>query len=119
MNWTEFNQHFIVEVNIEGTMDIEFGINTSITHGKNHKSNKITHAKVINKKTYAILKEYSIEMNSIEMRTVNNELKEFIMNDFRIENREEVHLRNKHIDNWDLEDKYVDELEKMEEQLVG
>lgn len=84
MTWEEFNQIYLIEARIVGTVDVAFDDNTPVyAIGKPSISN-IQIARIINRMNLQIEKEYEFYLDSEDVRSIDNELKKNIVRDFGI-----------------------------------
>lgn len=85
MNWSEFHEKYILEADITGTVDVQFFDNTPLFPINCPRFSQIRKVRVLDKKTFKLVKEYVIPLNFEQIRQVNNPLRNSIMKDFNIE----------------------------------
>lgn len=84
MTWEEFHKHYVIEVFSTGTVLAQFMDNTPLYPLEKPTLSKISYARVLDKFTQQTVREYPIELNNVELRSVNNRLRRLIIRDFQI-----------------------------------
>lgn len=84
VKWREFQQNYLVEVETFSTVNIQFDDNTPLFTVRQPSIRKIMKARVLDKRFLKTIREYPIELDSLEIRTVENKLRKLIMRDFQI-----------------------------------
>lgn len=85
MNWTEFRKDYLIEVDALSTVDVAFDENTPMFALKKPDIQKVVKARVLNKKTFQLVKEYDLTLDYSEIRSLHCELRQQIIRDFNIE----------------------------------
>lgn len=84
MDWSFFKEQYIIEVVTRSTIDIEFSDNTPLYSADTPRIDFIANARVLDKKTFEVKREYPIELSTDEIRQVDNKLRRLIKRDFQI-----------------------------------
>lgn len=85
MKWSEFEDRYIVEAEIIGSVDIRFADNTPLYPADRPRIRKIQRVRVLERENFKKVKEYEISLDAFHLRETDNLLRNAIMKDFKIE----------------------------------
>lgn len=84
MKWVEFQENYLIEVNANSYIDVQFAENTPLFAIGEPRISKIFNVRVLDKKTMKTVREYPIQMDWEEIRSVQNKLRKLLIRDFQI-----------------------------------